>query len=442
MGPQSSPEPNLPLAPEGVSPSPKASRHRRRLVVFSTLVLLAIALLSTGVGYVWHEHSNGVRRATSSSNKSSTHPGTVTGWVHTDGTSLVDSAGNRIILAGVDDSSLDAGQGNTPDRCHLMWSPASATEIDTMHTMGFNMVRIGVSWANLEPTAPTVGADGLIIHHWNTQYLAALDNEIAALQANHIMAILDMHQAGWSPAFTGSQSLCEGHGLPSWLYTTDQNSSNAVSVAQCQFFSDIQEADVSEKPQEGLAAVWSMLASRYASNSTVIGADMFNEPNWPKSCSQPDLASFYERIGTAIRDSNPNIMLMYEDNAYSSYNRNGFLLKRQPTLSNAVYSWHWYPTTWGAGEESLKAHFARAQSWGVPFWIGEFDGLGGSYNTHTKRPLDSNWQTDLSTLMHYFKQNGINWSIWEYDGGGYSVVEPSTTQPKQPLLSLLKQDMP
>jgi hypothetical protein len=45
-------------------------------------------------------------------------------------------------------------------------------------------------------------------------------------------------------------------------------------------------------------------------------------------------------------------------------------------------------------------------------------------------------------LMSYFKQNSISWSIWDYDGGGYSVVVPGTTQPKQPLLSLLKQDMP
>lgn len=78
----------------------------------------------------------------------------------------------------------------------------------------------------------------------------------------------------------------------------------------------------------------------------------------------------------------------------------------------------------------------------MPLWIGEFDAFGGSYyNMNIRPPRDPNWQSDLKSLMEYFKQNGISWSIWDYDSGGYSVVVPGTTRPRSGLVSLLKLDM-
>lgn len=364
----------------------------------------------------------------------------VLGWLHTDGTSLVDASGRTVILAGVDDSRLVYGEGNTLDRCGRRWSEASAADIANMRSMGFNMDRIALSWADLEPVAPTVNPNGTLTHHWNEQYLSALSREIKELHAHHMVAILDMHQSGWSPAFTGNA--CEGDGMPRWLYTSLPNGPNAIGVAQCQFFSNIKETGVPEKPQEGLAAVWHMLARRYASNATVVGADMFNEPDWPGYCRDAHLASFYEKIGYAIRAVNKHILLMYEDRAYVENPSHPFLLARKPALSNAVYSWHFYPTNWRDGQAALAAHLARARAWDVPLWIGEFDGFGGSFNVRISPPLDPHWQSDLGALMAYFKANGISWSIWDYKGGGYSVVEPGTDRPKGELISLLHQDMP
>ena len=400
-------------------------------------VLIPAVLVASLVGWYVARHQANYRSLDGPPSGASA----VHGWIHTNGTALVDASGKRVILAGVDDSRLDAGQGNKHDRCDRVWSATSAADIANMRSLGFNMDRVGVSWANLEPMAPTVNPNGSVTHHWNMRYLAALDGEIRDIQADHMVAILDMHQSGWSPAFTGSE--CEGHGLPAWLYTTAQYSSDAVGVARCEFFSDTKESGAPEKPQEGFAAVWKMLARRYASNRTVVGADMFNEPNWPGFCTGANLSSFYDKVGHAIRVVNHHILLIYEDKAYSIVPVNdAFLLKQQPTLSNAVYSWHFYPTNWSVGRASLAAHLARAQEWSVPLWIGEFDGFGGSYNIHVKPPLDPNWQSDLRALMKYFKRNRISWSIWDYDYGGYSVVAPGTTRPKRGLMAVLKRDMP
>lgn len=407
-----------------------------RYLLLSGTTALVLLLLIVG----WH--SLGQKSKKISTPKHNLHSATaINGWIHTSGTSLIDASGKKVILAGVDDAGMNFGQGNTPDSCNFMWSASSSSAVSNMRSMGFNMDRIALSWANLEPTAPTVNPNGTLTHHWNMEYLAALDKEIAYLHANHMVAILDMHQGNWTPAFKGKN--CEGKGLPTWLYTTDVNSINRLGVAQCQFFTDIKETDVPEKPQEGLAAVWAMLARRYSANSTVVGADMFNEPNWPSSCKGANLTTFYDKIGNAIRSVNKHILLIYEDKGYYTYKATqAFLLESKPALTNALYSWHFYPVNWSAGKPSLEAHLARAKSWDVPFWIGEFDAFGGSYsNPNIKPPLDPNWQTDLMSQMQYFKQNNINWSIWDYNTGGYSVLIPGTNKPKKELLSLLQQDM-
>ena len=222
--------------------------------------------------------------------------------------------------------------------------------------------------------------------------------------------------------------------MPSWLYTTAPDTSAGINTARCEFFSDVAETNVPEKPQEGMAAAWAMLASRYANNATVVGADMFNEPNWSSTCTSADLAAFYEKIGAAIRSTNPNIILMYEDDAYQSYMSGGSKLTRKPNLANAVFSWHFYPPDWATGEPPLAAHLTRAQSWGVPLWIGETDAMSETRNPET----DANWQQDLADQLSYFKQNDISWTIWAYDTGCCSIVTPNTTQPKQSLISALQ----
>jgi hypothetical protein len=417
--------------PETKDPALSLKRPwRRSIYFFGTLVILAAGLLG------WHLTRTGPPGAAPA----------VHGWIHTDGTSLIDASGKKVILAGVDDSRLDAGEGNRPDHCDLIWSPASAADIANMRSMGFNMDRIGVSWANLEPAPPTVNANGTLTHHWNKRYLAALDREIKDLHANHMAAILDMHDAGWSPAFTGHPGQCEGHGLPRWLYNgwlyiTAQNNADALGVARCQFFSDTKEAGMPERPQEGFAAVWKMLARRYAANPTVIGADMFNEPIWPTACLDANLRSFYQKVGHAIRMVNTRILLICEDSGYAAKPTGAFLLRRMPALNNALYSWHFYPASWKDGRAALAAHLALARSWNVPLWIGEFDAFGGSYNIAIKPQVDPRWHSDLSALMKYFKDNRISWTIWDYDYGGYSVVVPGTTRPKRGLMSLLRQDM-
>lgn len=63
-------------------------------------------------------------------------------------------------------------------------------------------------------------------------------------------------------------------------------------------------------------ADWVMLATHYAGNSTVIGADLFNEPKksatWGDSAPATDWNQAAERCGNAILAANPNWLIIVE----------------------------------------------------------------------------------------------------------------------------------
>jgi len=102
----------------------------------------------------------------------------IAGWVHTNGTRLVDQRGRTVRFTGVGLRDLEAGSGTmAPARqpgvirlCRDGWSISPRQVFDQIASFGFNTVRVAVTWANLEPTAPTGG-----VHHWNESYLRAVD---------------------------------------------------------------------------------------------------------------------------------------------------------------------------------------------------------------------------------------------------------------------------
>jgi endoglycosylceramidase len=356
----------------------------------------------------------------------------IEGWLKTSGTSIVDQKGQKVRFLGVDDGRMNPGSGNTPNNCDQVWGKVKDSEYRNVADFGFNVVRLGVTWSNLEPQVPVPGPNGVVTHTWNDQYLAALDQAVEGFGSRGVAVILDMHQAGWSPAFDDRRTgRCEGSGMPDWLYPVA--ASQRTSDAKCDFFANRPEDGVPVAPLDGFEAVWKMLADRYKDNPKVVAADMLNEP--PSVCDGGQVSDFYERIGKAIRAENPNILLVFEDNAWTGYSQNGFLLPRPLSLPNAVYSWHFYPDTWEKGKAALQEHVDRAKAWNVPLWIGEFN----AFNYATDAGYPSNWSDQLAELMAYMKANDVSWTLWEYGHGRNSAIVDKKGQPKQDLVKGLQQ---
>ena len=207
----------------------------------------------------------------------------VDGPIRVRGDALVDRSGRPVRLLAVAEAAMFPGSGPSAagggDACAAGWAPPSRADVARIANDGFNTVRVAISWANLEPLPPRRAHGGGIIHRWNEPYLHALDRAIAELAARHLAVVLDMHQGQWSPAVKDvlvypPQELCEGAGMPSWLYARSFSGDEAATKLDCAFFSGSRaftRRGLPEGPERGLAAAWSLLARRYRTSPTSSG---------------------------------------------------------------------------------------------------------------------------------------------------------------------------
>ena len=380
----------------------------------------------------------------------------ITGWLHTEpgSTSFYDSNGNVVPLLGVNDDGLDFGTGNpasSPDSCGKGYGIPS-TSFSDIASWGFNFVRVPISWDNLEPNAPTLASNGTWIHHWNAAYLNELDSVVGNFTKVHVSVIWDFAQVDVSPAFQQAPEViqggeCEGWGNPIWLYPsiTSPTNGSQLASAMCSFFNDQSlVGDSAPLPIEAMETAETMLAARYASNPTVIGIDMFNEPWFNSSCGTAKaegnlLTAFYTKMGTAIEAANPHLVVAFEEPPPGLMSQSP-IMTSPPSVPDAVYSFHIYTGTWNAAVPYMQAYLANANKWGVPSWMGEFNDFeAGCTGPNCESIVDSNWLADSNSLLAYCATNGINWSFFSYFSLGTTVATPV---PKPEIVAQLRSFLP
>jgi len=228
-----------------------------------------------------------------------------------------------------------------------------------------------------------------------------------------------------------------------------------------------------------MIADWQMLAQRYAGNTTVIGADLFNEPHadgtdpqavgacWGCGVQARDWRLAAERIGNAILQTNPNLLILVEGvSCLSGGNANTF-----DNIPDPVSNCDW----WGGNLSQAIAQPVRLnvanrlvyspheygisvfdrQSWfndpafpnNLPAVWDTFWGnivkqnvapvLVGEFGSTLANPLDVQW---LNTLMSYMTANGMSFTYWSWnpnsgDTGGIANDDWTTiNQAKQSIL--------
>jgi aryl-phospho-beta-D-glucosidase BglC (GH1 family) len=187
---------------------------------------------------------------------------------------------------------------------------------------------------------------------------------------------------------------------------------------------------------------WTMLARRYAGNSTVIGADLFNEPKrtatWGSSSAATDWNKAAERCGNAVLAANPDWLIIVE--GVERYNNQttwwGGNLKGVAThpvvlgVSNKlVYSMHDYPAsvfaqTWFSDptypnnlDDVWYAH------WGYIYRNKTAPLLLGEFGSKLATVSDQQWMDKLTDYMDGdFDLNGtkdlaagelgMSWTYW------------------------------
>ncbi|GGC81378.1 cellulase family glycosylhydrolase [Chelatococcus reniformis] len=345
------------------------------------------------------------------------------GFFHTVGSQIVDEAGDPVKIAGVNWFGMESNRF-APDGLHVR---NYEDMMDQMVELGFNTIRLPYSDQLFDAGSVPTGID----YHKNPDLvglngLQIMDKIVAYAGEIGLKIILDHHRS--SAGASASEN-----GL--WY---DETYSEQTWIAN-----------------------WTMLAERYAGNSTVIGADLHNEPHngtWGGG-GATDWAAAAERAGNAVLAAHPDWLIFvegvaaYQDNYYWWGGNLMGVADRPIELDlpgRVVYSAHDYPNSvygqpWFNDPnfpDNLTAKFD--QMWGyiareniAPVFIGEF----GSKLTD---PKDVAW---LSKLQAYLAgdydangtidlaagQQGFSWTWWSWnpnsgDTGGILNDDWTTVQ--------------
>jgi endoglycosylceramidase len=202
---------------------------------------------------------------------------------------LYDSRGRVVFFHGVNAVYKYAPYELYPDP-HKPWN-FSVADASLMARLGFDVVRLGMTWSGLEPgTAPAndpaICGDGAPTnpHQFNRavlhRYLARLTETVDLLGRFHIYTVLDMHQDVYNEIF-------EGEGAPAWAVCTNgvpsvdppgrwslEYGTKAAGIAFSHFWHNNVRGDLQGQYDQ----VWGDVAQAFKRNRWVLGYDPFNEP--------------------------------------------------------------------------------------------------------------------------------------------------------------------
>jgi hypothetical protein len=211
-----------------------------------------------------------------------------------DGPWLRDRMGRVVLLRGITLSALERGRyvGEVD-------GPAKA-DFQELERLGFNVVRVFLSWPSLEPVPGEL----------RLGYLVERVNPIVRLAAQHgMVVILTLHQRGWSRCFP------DGLGLPLWSCADRDVAAEpgGLAAAACELF----EGGGGLRNDIGLhfISVWQSIAEFYAADRRVIGFDLLEEPPdvTCDSGGSPDLLrKLYRRMARQLQRLRARQVLFYD----------------------------------------------------------------------------------------------------------------------------------
>ncbi len=251
-------------------------------------------------------------------------------------------------------------------------------DVDSMAHWGFNCVRPALHYKLFTlpiEEEPVQGANT-----WLESGFARLDSLMEWCAANKMYVMLDMHGA---PGGQGKDSNISDYdpSKPS-LWESEANKAKFV-------------------------ALWRKIAERYASNKWIAGYDLLNETNWTfTEGSNAPLRSLYGRVTAAIREVDPNHLIVIEGNGFA----NDYSGLTPAWDNNLAYSFHKYWTNNQAGVINWMLDLRNNTN--CPIWLGE---SGENSNR---------WFTDCIELM---ENNNIGWSFWPVKKSGINNVMRVTT---------------
>jgi endoglycosylceramidase len=331
---------------------------------------------------------------------------------------ILDPAGREVQLKGVNvdglvdywrpdlrppypsDPAAYAGGACPPDDPSVEGVPVCGFDAAQMRPLGFDAVRLNLSWSLLEPEPGRI--DGL--------YVDRIAQVAGWLKAEGIFTVLDLHQDAWSKYVSSSPSdPCAGpfqavhgfDGAPRWASAHASpacavNGVRELDPAVAEDFQRLYDDDAAPDGaglQEHYAQVLVALARRFADEPAVAGYEILNEPSPGYLAPSPamdtaELFPFYARMVSAVTKAVPGFRQLFfiEPSTVRNVTDRSDLLLPWSAFSaypNVVYAPHIYTGVFTADQQVASRRFfpadggyrsaiADARRLGLPLWVGEF----------------------------------------------------------------------
>ncbi len=350
--------------------------------------------------------------------------------VHVDGTAFRDTQGRQLLFRGYNakvatlfDVTFD--DGRTPNESFPDLSEAEATRIEQL---GWNVLRIPVSWSGLEPQPG----------QYQQAWMAKLDAVLALAHEHSFYVFVDMHQDAYSKEIGED-------GEPLWAivppptqllegpYSDARRTTGQVLSAGYSFFDD--EPALDGRPlQSAFITAVQQVVTHVLGDPAVLGYEDFNEP---VVLNEGELVSFHQAFADGIHAIDADAPVLFEPVA--TRNETDDAVRPDTPWSNgpASYAVHiytcWFSTcaspSWADENPaelatSMSNADAERAAWGTPMFVTEF----GCDQTTPQGPVWMSAELDLqdeylaSSTAWEFSGLG-SWGFHDVDGDEY----PATT---------------
>jgi endoglucanase len=309
------------------------------------------------------------------------------GFIHAEGTRLVDGNGDRFAVKGINLGNWLVPEGYMfkfmrarapaeiegvietligPEEASRFWTVfrneyIAKEDIRFIKAVGFNTVRVPLHWRLF--VEPGEGdADRFAGPGW-----ALLDRLVEWCRDAGLRVIVDLHAA---PGGQTGVNHDDGTGFPLTFYAP--------------------------RYRKLTVALWQALAMHYRDEPVVLGYDLLNEPISPysdKDYLNPRLEPLYREIVAAIRSVDTNHVVLLAGAQWST----NFAVFGRPFDANAVYTYHkfWAKPT----RDALQRYLNFSNRWNVPLLVGETGELTDDWN-------------EMFRKLH--EQFDIGWCFWPY----------------------------
>jgi endoglycosylceramidase len=308
---------------------------------------------------------------------------------------IVDVTGRQVLLRGVNANNLGDYHQRDPTLPTVL--PLDEADFAAMAALGFDVVRLVLSWSELEPEP---GA-------FDQGYVARIRQAVQAAERHGLYTVLDMHQDAWSARATPADETCPPglapaigwDGAPAWAdrfdgLTTCRRDRRELSPAVAQAFTNwLVDRD---GIQTALVRTWGRLAREFAAEPAVAGYDLFNEPHpgyAPVATAVTLLGRYYDRAIDAVRVAEASVPggfphpVFFEPTVlWSGLGVDGTPPPGFTDDPRLVFAPHLYAESisldQGAGatvvtvEDGFRLAQAVAATYGAPLWSGEWGWYG------------------------------------------------------------------